>query len=137
MRERYLNFVCSLDIIDDLPMSTIYNLLKTNLAKAEMVTYVFVFNADTWLDELDFVWGKNDLQQWNARDMSIKGIPFTQMMQYMPLPEEMKQELSTELWVHCIPIFRDRTVLIFMLLLAIFDEDNDGSISKIKDSVLS
>merc|ERR1712130_722545 len=65
------------------------------------------------------------------------GIPFTKMMQYMPLPEDMKFEMLEQLVSNCKPIFKDRTVLIFMVLLAIFDEDNDGSISKIKDKVLS
>ena len=65
-RERYLSFVCSLDVIDEIPMTTMYNLFKTNLAKAEMLTYVFVFNARGWYEELDFVWGSTDLKQWNV-----------------------------------------------------------------------
>jgi len=48
MRERYLNFVCSLDILDEIPMTTMYNLFKTNLAKAGMLTHVFAFNAPHW-----------------------------------------------------------------------------------------
>ena len=47
-------------------MTTMYNLFKTNLAKAEMLTYVFVFNALGWYEELDFVWGTTDLKQWNV-----------------------------------------------------------------------
>ena len=47
-------------------MTTMYNLFKTNLAKAEMLTYVFVFNARGWYEELDFVWGSTDLKQWNV-----------------------------------------------------------------------
>ena len=65
-RERYLSFICSLDIIDEIPMTTMYNLFKTNLAKAEMLTYVYVFNAPSWSEKLDFVWGKTDLQQRNV-----------------------------------------------------------------------
>ena len=64
--ERYLSFICSLDIIDEIPMTTMYNLFKTNLAKAEMLTYVYVFNAPSWSEKLDFVWGKTDLQQRNV-----------------------------------------------------------------------
>ena len=61
-----MNFVCSLDIIDDIPKTKIYKLFKENLAKAEMLTYIFVFNASSWVEELNFVWGKKDLRQWNV-----------------------------------------------------------------------
>ena len=73
-----MNFVCSLDdIIDEIPMTTMYNLFKTNLAKAEMLTYVFVFNAPGWSEELDFVWGKRDLQQWNVSITRLKSNVFS------------------------------------------------------------
>ena len=58
------------------------------------------------------------------------------MVNFMPLTEEMKQGMFKELMPCCMPIFRDRTILIFMLLLAIFDEDSDKSIVKIKDTML-
>ena len=61
-----MNFVCSLDIIDDIPKTKIYKLFKENLAKAEMLTYIFTFNASSWVEELNFVWGKKDLPQWNV-----------------------------------------------------------------------
>ena len=61
-----MKFVCSLDILDEIPMTTMYNLLKTNLAKAGMLTHVFAFNAPNWSEELDFVLGKRDLEQWNV-----------------------------------------------------------------------
>ena len=35
------------------------------------------------------------------------------------------------------PILRDRTVLIFMLLLAVFDHDNDDSLKNIKQNIFS
>ena len=69
--------------------------------------------------------------------MNIDGIPFNIMVNFMPLPEEMKLEMFKELMPCCMPIFRDRTVLIFMLLLAIFDQDGDNSIARIKDTLLS
>ena len=72
-----------------------------------------------------------------ARDASVDGMPFNIMMQYMPLPEEMKLEMFKEMLPCCMPIFRDRTVFIFMLLLAVFDQDGDKSITIIKDNLLS
>ena len=51
-------------------MTTIYKLFKENLAKAEMLTYIFVFNASSWVEELNFVWGEQDLPQWNVSNFS-------------------------------------------------------------------
>ena len=59
------------------------------------------------------------------------------MVNFMPLPEEMKLEMFKELMPCCMPIFRDRTILIFMLLLAILDQDANKSVAKIKDTLLS
>ena len=42
-----------------------------------------------------------------------------------------------ELLPCCMPIFRDSTVFIFMLLLAVFDQDGDTSITNIKENLLS
>ena len=72
-----------------------------------------------------------------GRDASVDGMPFNIMMQYMPLPEEMKLEMFKELLPCCMPIFRDRSVLIFMLLLAVFDQDGDRRITNIKENLLS
>jgi hypothetical protein len=49
----------------------------------------------------------------------------------------MKLEMFKELLPCCMPIFRDRTVFIFMLLLAVFDQDGDSSITNIKENLLS
>ena len=65
-----MSSVCSLDIIDEIPMTTIYNLFNENLTKAEMLTNIFVFNASSWVEELNFVWGEQDLPQWNVRNFS-------------------------------------------------------------------
>ena len=35
------------------------------------------------------------------------------------------------------PIFRDRTVFIFMLLLAVFDQDGDRRITNIKETLIA
>ena len=59
------------------------------------------------------------------------------MVNFMPLTEEMKLGMFKELMPCSMPIFRDRTILIFMLLLAIFDEDTDKSIVKIRDTLMS
>eukprot|EP00092_Neocalanus_flemingeri_P027141 GFUD01029433.1.p1 GENE.GFUD01029433.1~~GFUD01029433.1.p1 ORF type:complete len:660 (+),score=109.72 GFUD01029433.1:54-1982(+) len=135
--ERYLNFVCSLDIMEEIPMKTLYTLFKKNLGKAQMLTYVFVFNAQTWLEELDFVYSVNDLQQWKTRDPAISGLPLNKMIQFIPLPEEMKLELYKSLYDNCMPVFQDRTVLILLVLIVICDMEGHSSVTRIRQNVYS
>ena len=47
-------------------MKTLFSLFKQNLNKAQMLTYVFVFNSQTWEEELEFVYGTNDKEQWKV-----------------------------------------------------------------------
>ena len=58
------------------------------------------------------------------------------MVNFMPLPEEMKLEMFKELMPYCMPTFRDRTILVFMLLLTIFDQDGDKGVEKVKNTLL-
>ena len=66
-RERYLHFLCSLELREDISMTTIYNLCRVNLGKAGMLSYVHVLNISDWEAELDFVFGQKDKEQWKVR----------------------------------------------------------------------
>ena len=59
-RERCLNFVCSLDEIDQICVEDQIFLFRRNLDNAEMMAYVHSFNQKTWTEELEFVLGKNE-----------------------------------------------------------------------------
>ena len=65
-RERYLNFICSLNLPEDISLTTAYKMFSQNLSKAEMLTYGYVFNVSNWAEELDFLLGNNDKAQWNV-----------------------------------------------------------------------
>ena len=52
-------------------MKTAYKLFKENLGKAEMLTYVHVFNLSNWALELDFVLGQKDKAQWNVSYLQL------------------------------------------------------------------
>ena len=47
-------------------MKTIYTIFKDNLAKAEMLSDVFMFNASSVVEEFNFILGQNDKAQWNV-----------------------------------------------------------------------
>ena len=47
-------------------MKTLFSMLKQNLGKAQMLTYVFVFNTPSWVEELEFIYGTNDKEQWKV-----------------------------------------------------------------------
>ena len=58
------------------------------------------------------------------------------MMQFMPLLEETKLEMYTELMNCTMAVFKDKTVLILMVLITIFDLESDDQIKRIRDSYL-
>ena len=59
------------------------------------------------------------------------------MMQFMPLLEETKMEMFTELMSCTMPIFKDRSVLILMVLITVFDLESDESVKRIKNGFLT
>jgi hypothetical protein len=61
-----LNFICSLQLSEDISTKTAYNLFKENLARAEMLVLVHAFALSNWEKELDFVLGQKDKEQWKV-----------------------------------------------------------------------
>ena len=59
------------------------------------------------------------------------------MMEFMPLLEETKLEMYTELMSCTMPIFKDRTVLILMVLITVFDLDSDKSVKLINNGFMN
>ena len=70
------------------------------------------------------------------RDQSISGMSITMMMQFMPLLEETKLEMYTELMNCTMAVFKDKTVMILMVLITIFDLESDVQIKRLRDSYL-
>ena len=58
-------------------MKTLFSMLKQNVEKAQMLTYVFAFNAPSWVEELEFVYGAKDKEQWKVdkSNISDKSLP--------------------------------------------------------------
>ena len=63
-RERCLNFICSLHEIEQVDAGIQMDLFRRNLANVEMMVYVHAFNQESWAEELNFVFGRNDKIQW-------------------------------------------------------------------------
>ena len=59
------------------------------------------------------------------------------MMQFMPLLEETKMEMYTELMEIVMPIFKNRTVIMLMALVRLFESENDESIKRMKNRFLA
>ena len=64
-------------MMEDIPMKTLFSMLKQNVEKAQMLTYVFAFNAPSWVEELEFVYGAKDKEQWKVdkSNISDKSLP--------------------------------------------------------------
>ena len=67
----------------------------------------------------------------------VDKILFNTMLQYIPLPEDTKFEMVKTLLSCCQHILSDITVIIFKLLLTIFDQDGDKQVENIRRHMLS
>ena len=63
-------------MMEDIPMKTLFSMLKQNVEKAQMLTYVFAFNAPSWVEELEFVYGAKDKEQWKVDKSNISDFSF-------------------------------------------------------------
>ena len=59
------------------------------------------------------------------------------VMQFMPIPEETKFGMYTLLAESSMPIFKDRTIFILMILLTVFDLESEQTVTKIRNRFLS
>ena len=57
--------------MEDIPKNTLFAMLKKNLNNAQMLTYIFLFNAPSWVEELDFLYGARDKEQWKVKLQTI------------------------------------------------------------------
>ena len=72
-----------------------------------------------------------------ARDPSIAGIPMNSMLQFLPLPEDHKLEMSASLLANCMPVFQDKTVLILMVLVVMCDMEGQCMVSRMQQNIYS
>ena len=66
------------------------------------------------------------------RDSSVSGMPLTMVIQFMPLTEERKLEMLSELLKQSKPIFQDKTIMVLMLLIAVFDLENNETVRRVQ-----
>ena len=59
------------------------------------------------------------------------------MIQFMPWLEETKLELYTELMHVEVPIFKDKTVIILMILITVFDQESDKRVKRMQNQFLT
>ena len=59
------------------------------------------------------------------------------IMQFMPISEETKLGMFTQLAGFSLPIFKDRTVLIPMVLITVFDLESDDSVTRLRNGFLT
>ena len=72
--EKFLNFIASYDVID-LPMKTLFNVVKKNLGVAQSLIYVVQFNQPNVEKELRLGSGDLDWEQWQVQEKIIQSPP--------------------------------------------------------------
>ena len=69
-RERFLKFVCGLELTDSISSRTLQSMFSRNLGKAQMMTYIYSFNLPS-TEAIDFAYGANDILQWQVGTFRI------------------------------------------------------------------
>ena len=59
------------------------------------------------------------------------------VMQFLPIPEETKFGMHTFLAESSMPIFKDRTIFILVVLLTVFESESDQIVIKIRNRFLT
>ena len=59
------------------------------------------------------------------------------MLQFLPISEDNKLEMSVCLLGSCMPIFQNKTVLILMVMLVMCDMEGQALVSKMKQNIYS
>ena len=67
----------------------------------------------------------------------MAGMSTTMMMQFMPLLEETKMDMCTELMEISMPIFKDMTVIMLMALVRMFESEHYEGIKQMKNRYLA
>ena len=73
LRERCLKFLNSLEDFQRLKSEERLMLVQRNGDNAEMLAYVHVFNQPTWQEELEFLFGSVDKQNWKFYNNEVAG----------------------------------------------------------------
>ena len=77
------------------------------------------------------------ITMFQRRDPSIAGMSLMKVMQFMPISEETKFGMYTKLAESSMPLFKDRTIFILMVLLTVFDLESDETVTKLRNRFLS
>ena len=62
----------------------------------------------------------------------MSGMSLTMVIQFMPLTEDRKLEMLSELLKQSKPIFQDKTIIVLMLLIAVFDLENNETVRRVQ-----
>ena len=65
-----MKFFCSFDFPDEVSYTTTFKMFKKNLESVGMLPYIYVFNLDNVEDQLKFVCGTADWEQWAVRHIT-------------------------------------------------------------------
>ena len=63
----------------------------------------------------------------------MPGVSISDLIQYAPMPENIKQRILQLLWSCAHPILADPMIFLLMLLITAFKDDSDEKISNIRE----
>jgi len=129
IRERCLAFISCLEELEQVSYSDQILLFKRNLDNVEMLAYVFAFNCGSVEAEIQFALGEKDMVQWKERDKSVTGANLSSVVSFMPISEEDKFSLYTNLMRCTMAPMKDLSTYVLLVLIVAFDGAPEGSVA--------
>ena len=124
-RERYMKTTFNIDIIKDVPETSLLRVLGDRLHLTNILPWIVNMNNKTPDDETRFCNGSQDLVQWKERDHGVEGIKAIELVgMLVPNSPDAKiafKDLTQMLSIHKSNIFLDMSVHLLMVVLVIFD----------------
>ena len=122
-------FISCLEELEQVSYSDQIPLFKRNLDNVEMLAYVFAFNCGSVEAEIQFALGEKDMVQWKEREKDVVGANLSSVVSFMPISEEDKFSLYTNLMRCTMAPMKDLSTYVLLVLIVAFDGAQQGSVA--------
>ena len=94
-----------------------------------MLAYAFAFNCGSVEAEIQFALGEKDMVQWKEREKHVNGANLSSVVSFMPISEEDKFSLYTNLMRCTMAPMKDLSTYVLLVLIIAFDGAPEGSVA--------
>ena len=128
VRERYIKVAINIDIVEDVPKSSLLRVLGDRLHLISALPWIFNWNVTSAEAKSEFCNGRQDQVQWRERGLGVESVGAEALLAMLvPGSQGARGHLHLllqMLMAHKSTIFTDLSVHMMMMLLVIFDRED-------------